>query len=273
MTRDKPSIGMTLNKSEYIFTNELYGFDEAENFHESSIIHPALIPRGSDVRFSNIHDGHFLAPTIKRSTKSYPDAEHVKLTPSESLEAKLSDCLSSRISNPPREGVELSFEDLSDILYYSYGVNKDRMDGDKLFWPRYIPSGGALYPNDVYIIVFRVDGLSQGCYYYNSRANIISLVKKKLPEEALFVHTERTEHPCIIGVITSTFWRNKLKYGNRGYRFSLIESGHIMQNISLCAAAKEVNCLPVGGFFDDRVNLYLDINGVDEAALYCFLLG
>ena len=50
------------------------------------------------------------------------------------------------------------------------------------------------------------------------------------------------------------FWRTRFKYGLRGYRFALLEAGHVMQNAVLAAAALALPALPVGGFYDRRLD-------------------
>ena len=37
------------------------------------------------------------------------------------------------------------------------------------------------------------------------------------------------------GVVTGVFWRSRFKYGPRGYRFALLEAGHLVQNALLAA--------------------------------------
>ncbi|MCM2676620.1 nitroreductase family protein [Alkalicoccobacillus plakortidis] len=43
-------------------------------------------------------------------------------------------------------------------------------------------------------------------------------------------------------------------YGERGYRFSLLEAGHIMQNMNLVASSLNLGIAPIGGFIDDAAN-------------------
>jgi SagB-type dehydrogenase family enzyme len=69
------------------------------------------------------------------------------------------------------------------------------------------------------------------------------------------------------------FWRTRFKYGLRGYRFALLEAGHLMQNVLLAAAALDLAAVPVGGFFDSRLERLLSIDGVNESALYCASIG
>ncbi|UOQ95001.1 nitroreductase family protein [Halobacillus shinanisalinarum] len=43
-------------------------------------------------------------------------------------------------------------------------------------------------------------------------------------------------------------------YGERGYRFSLMEAGHMVQNMMLVAGCLGKVIAPIGGFDDHKVN-------------------
>jgi SagB-type dehydrogenase family enzyme len=69
------------------------------------------------------------------------------------------------------------------------------------------------------------------------------------------------------------FWRTRFKYGQRGYRFTLLEAGHVGQNLVLAATALGLGSVAVGGFFDCRVEELLSVDGVNESALYAVAVG
>jgi SagB-type dehydrogenase family enzyme len=69
------------------------------------------------------------------------------------------------------------------------------------------------------------------------------------------------------------FWRSRFKYGLRGYRFALLEAGHVVQNLVLAATALGLPALPLGGWYDRRVDELVGADGLDEATVYVVLLG
>jgi SagB-type dehydrogenase family enzyme len=69
------------------------------------------------------------------------------------------------------------------------------------------------------------------------------------------------------------FWRSRFKYGLRGYRFALLEAGHVMQNAVLAAAALRVEALPVGGYYDRLLDGLVGADSLDEASVYALVLG
>ena len=68
-------------------------------------------------------------------------------------------------------------------------------------------------------------------------------------------------------------WRSRFKYGERGYRFALLEAGHAAQNMLLAATALALAALPLGGFYDRRLDELVGADGLDEATLYAIALG
>ena len=73
--------------------------------------------------------------------------------------------------------------------------------------------------------------------------------------------------------LTGMFWRSRFKYGDRAYRFTLIEAGHVAQNLLLAAAALRLAAVPVGGFYDRAVDAVLGVDGIYEASLYLVPVG
>ena len=65
----------------------------------------------------------------------------------------------------------------------------------------------------------------------------------------------------------------RFKYGQRGYRFALLEAGHVAQNAALVAAALRLSLLPYGGFYDARLDEILGLDGLDECTVHLLFVG
>lgn len=74
-------------------------------------------------------------------------------------------------------------------------------------------------------------------------------------------------------ILTAIFDRTMMKYKERGYRYILFEAGHVMQNAYLISTAMDLGICSVGGFIDDKINDLLNIDGVNESALYLGVIG
>ena len=146
----------------------------------------------------------------------------------------------------------LSLEQLSQLLWAAQGITGDR--GFK----RSAPSGGALYPMDIYTVVGKngVDGLDDGVYHYKAKNHAISLISggdlRDQVSSAALSQTWMAGAPINM-VITAEYNRICIKYGERGIRYAMIEAGHIGQNIFLQAEAMGLAAGIVGAFQDKKV--------------------
>lgn len=77
---------------------------------------------------------------------------------------------------------------------------------------------------------------------------------------------------CVI-VTTGIIERLIIKYGDRGYRFLLQESGFVAQTISLLAEALGLGSCMLGGYNDDKVNDFLGVDGVFETINNVIVIG
>lgn len=157
-------------------------------------------------------------------------------------------------------------EDLSQLLYAAQGITEDH--GFK----RAAPSGGALYPLDVYTVVGEkgVEGLDAGVYHYVPSGHRIEHVttgdrKNQLAKASLYQMW--MARPPLNFVITAEYSRICSKYGDRGIRYAIIEVGHVGQNIFLQAESLGLKAGIVGAFEDMKVVNILGIPKKHEPLL------
>jgi SagB-type dehydrogenase family enzyme len=166
-------------------------------------------------------------------------------------------------------GLPLGLESISELAFYTLGTT-DRG------YRRCLPSAGGLYPLELYVVSVNVNGLESGLYHYDVRSHSLSQLTQEdcRPKlvKMIFIE-EAVEKAAAIIILAGVFGRSKIKYGERAYRFVLLEAGHAMQNICLAATALGLGACPVGGFIDDNMNDLLDVDGIEEAALYAVTIG
>jgi SagB-type dehydrogenase family enzyme len=233
----------------------------SELYHENS----KLIPCAPRIRQSV--ESLSVAP---EGFKNYQYAQRISLRneDDEQIESTLS-VITNRRSCRQYASICLSIEAISVLLKYSFGM----IDGQ---YHRYTPSAGGLYPLELYMLATNVSGIDPGLYHYDVRHHCLCVLEKgdfrEQLEDAIFIK-EAAQTASATIVLTGVFGRTKIKYGERGYRFVLIEAGHAMQNICIAATAMGLGTCPIGGFVDDHLNLLFDLDGVDEAALYAVTVG
>jgi SagB-type dehydrogenase family enzyme len=141
---------------------------------------------------------------------------------------------------------------------------------------RAAPSAGGLYAVEIYPIALRVEGLEAGIYHYAVLDDDLELVHRIPGQEIMagFMPPELyNSRPALVLVFSVIFARVQAKYLERGYRFALLETGHIAQNILLTATALHLNSVPMGGFWDDPFNEFMGFDPTIEAVVYTLLVG
>lgn len=216
---------------------------------------------------------------ILHAEKTYCSARKIRMPQVLILPAKeLQQVIQNRRSCRDYTDDALPLDYLSSILALSCGVTGRTPLDDGESWRnrRATPSAGALYAIEVYCVVLNVDGLESGLYHYNAQEHLLNCLRQEDLRQELVdsvMYPEVVQKAAVIFLLAGIFGRNRFKYGERAYRFSLFECGHVSQNIYLLATALGVGTVSIGGFIDDELNSLLGMNGVDEAILYLMAAG
>lgn len=254
--------------------------DPSERFHEES-----KYVRGGRVngRLTGAFHDDALARQQAALAPDYANRPRVSLPDpaDEALDVTLRTALERRRSRRTFSGDPLSAARLSNLLHYACGVTGE-LDWDlDTKSVRAYPSPGALYPVEIYPLVLRGDDLDAGGYYYRPDDHELRRLwtasddfETEVRDSLLTVQTESTlAGMSMLVVLTGAFWRAKAKYGPRGYRYALQESGHLAQNLQLAADALDLDSTVVGGFDDYRFDDLLGVDGVNESTVYAVAVG
>jgi len=199
--------------------------------------------------------------------KEYPRLPAVKLLKREE-ESEFETLLEMRESRRFFSQEPISFEDLSKVLRSCRIVDVKRSPERRTY-----PSGGARFPVEMYVLAHNVRGLEEGAYHYNlPKETLELLVKKNLKPLSRVVISPYLENPAVTLVFTSVLSRSEVKYGVRAYPYSLIEAGHMGQNIHLACAEIGIGSCSVSGFVDKVVSDLLDLTE-EEIPLYTISFG
>ncbi|MHB8468992.1 MAG: SagB/ThcOx family dehydrogenase [Gaiellaceae bacterium] len=236
--------------------------DPAELYHEASKLSPALGARQVEGIARLATSGALQAATL-RAVRGNRHRASVPLPEVERL-ARL-----ERGPSPERfDGARLPLASLASVLEAGYGVARPQR--------RTVPSGGALYPLELYPVAARVDGLGSGVYHFDPVRRVLEVVRTGAVRGELADTSPRPgvlDGAASVVFVAAVFWRTRFKYGLRGYRFALLEAGHCAQNMLLAAHAAGVAALPLGGFFDARAEALVGVDGVEESVVYAVALG
>lgn len=261
------------NLVEIIYRTGVPGHDDpAENYFEASKLYTSSIQW--DVPGAQaLEHSHELRTMSMRSARRYASRPIMALPEPAPLTGSLADVLAARRSAEAFGAGEVDLAVLSGVLRCTYGITG--WLGNRALRPT--PSGGALYPLDVFVMAHRVPALrSGGLYHFDPFRDLLAdLGDVDLTALAAALNPpELPERAALAIVLSASFWRSRFKYGQRALRFALIEAGHLAQNMLLVTTGYGLAARPLGGFLDAGVTELLpDHNGVDDAPVYVLLIG
>ena len=236
-------------------------------------------------RLYHLHSCHVRARPVEQELggdavpqrfKSYPGALRTELPGRDfALEATLGAVLERRRSIRAYARRPLQLATLGRLLHASYGVRGRRSSGAGMGYERSAPSAGGLYPVELYVATAGVEGLDDGVHHYDARAHALDLVRPGAMQETLVDLTlgqDLAGSANLVFVMTAVWDRTAYKYGQRGYRYALLDAGHLGENLYLVATALGLGPSGIGGFLDHELNALLDLPAGEEA-VYILCVG
>lgn len=267
-------------KYEPPFTTFKFDNSIAIIYHENSKL-DELSARILGMRVESLRNEFFLE-RASQPFKIYPSTQIIQFEENEDpfIEDNLLKVIKNRKSIRKFKKYKISLKELYYILHYSYGITRSApiygLQKGKWYY-RMVPSAGALYPLEIYIVILNGE-IKKGLYHYRPDKNCLEKIKT-----GSFVNTlngiifaepnVKLFDASIIIIITAIFERVLIKYGDRGYRFILMETGFVSQNISLICEALGLGSCMIGGYLDDEVNKFLEVDGLTESALNIIIIG
>ncbi|TPE20463.1 SagB/ThcOx family dehydrogenase [Clostridium perfringens] len=190
---------------------------------------------------------------------------------------KIENVIWNRRSYRDYTGEPMKLIELSRILFYTYGITGEIVNKHCDNLPlRAVPSGGALYANEINIIVQNVEGVDKGIYRYNPKNNSLMLISRVIDSNKLGEisgYKDMIVKASAIVVLSAFMPRNQWKYKERGYRIMHIDCGHIAQNIHLLSTTDRLGSCCIMGFVDEMLDKILGIDGLQEKSMYMITIG
>lgn len=163
----------------------------------------------------------------------------------------------------------ISENKLSGLLEATYGRGRNGR------WS--VPSGGALYPLDIYLVIPDCNQvLSRGIHRWNPEKHEITLISEADPNVWLVkvVNAKAiVEHAACILCIAANLKRAAMKYANRGYRNTLLEAGHAAQNAYLYCAEQNIGVVEYVGFSEKALAREIGLEFPNEAVITTLIIG
>lgn len=157
----------------------------------------------------------------------------------------------------------LTEEQVSQLVWAAQGITS-REHG-----LRAVPSAGALYPLELYVVQ------ASGAFHYQPLTHALHLVVARDLRDPLAraAHDQTSVRTAAVDLIlVGVIARTRAKYGGRAERYVALEAGHAAQDILLEATALGLGAVPVGSFDDDTVREVLALP-VGTTPLYIVPVG
>lgn len=209
--------------------------------------------------------------------KEYPQADLIKLSTDFDFDSiSVEEAIEKGPFAGSFSGGPITEKELSRLLYYTNGITDTLRYPGVTYYLRAAPSAGALYPTVIYLVVSNVEGLKKGIYHYSVKDHAVRLLKEGDFAEkiaSLSSNPSLVREANVVFVMSAIFYRTKWKYRERGYRYVLLDTGHVGGNLTLMARALGLASYSIGTFVDDKINQILEIDGVKEAVVYINAVG
>ena len=214
-------------------------------FHRLSGNPPPVGRATSDAEVSELMSERFAPPE--------PLGDPVPLEAAASEVGRAARRRSSALPGP--EPRPLRWEQLGALLSVAYGRAS-------VGWFT-VPSGGALYPIVVHVLVRKPIGpLEPGVWWYDHWRGELRQQRPGRPDIEPLVLSHPVTDPLVardepILAVSADLARPCRKYGGRGYRFALMETGAVMQSAYLVGAELDLPVRACAGYHDAGVNALL----------------
>ena len=174
---------------------------------------------------------------------------------------------------------EPSLEELGHFLWYVYGLTQyaqsalieDNKEKAAVSYAqllrRFVPSGGALYPNELYVYV-KLEDAPMGIYHYDAAHHRLLLLREGNYDSYLSrsLGNSCDISDCFCTVFVSTlFWKNFYKYNNFSYRLQGLDAGVLIGQSLEVANTMGISSRVCYQFLDRSINHLLGLSEQEES--------
>jgi SagB-type dehydrogenase family enzyme len=125
-------------------------------------------------------------------------------------------------------------ESIGAFLELSLGLSAWKSIPGSAWALRMNPSSGNLHPTEAHLILPALPGVTAGVFHYNSYPHALE-PRADVPETLWQQIKEHLHTDGFLVALTSIFWREAWKYGERAFRYCQHDVGHAMAALSFSA--------------------------------------
>ncbi|WML50732.1 SagB family peptide dehydrogenase [Neobacillus sp. PS3-34] len=171
-----------------------------------------------------------------------------------------------------------SLEEVGHFLWYVFGISqfsqfaKPVVTADESVsfthsLRRFVPSGGALYPSELYVYL-KLEEVPKGIYQYDAAHHRLILLREgnydSYLSRSLGNSVEISDSFCTV-FISTMFWKNYYKYNNFSYRLQGLDAGVLIGQSLEVADRMGFTSRVCYQFLDRAINHLLGLSEQDES--------
>lgn len=153
-------------------------------------------------------------------------------------------------------------ETVGALFELSLGLSAWKAAGPSRWALRMNPSSGNLHPTEGYAILPDVPGLSAGLYHYSPMLHALER-RADLPADGVRQVRDALGESGFLAGLSSIFWREAWKYGERAWRYCNHDVGHALAALSFSAGLQGWRVVALTALGDADVSAVL---GLDRTA-------
>ncbi len=200
--------------------------------------------------------------------KTYADGESIAMPREMPLPREDLFTLYERASEPRSGHDVFDLEKLSRILLLTYTLTSQARHPDGMFYFRSAASAGALYPTEIYVMSDGMKDLNPGLYHFSiANHRLVKLRDGRLSGAVKEFLTNPTGSSPLTFFLSAIFFRSAWKYRDRSYRYHLLDTGHVLENLALSLKALAYEFEITFDFDDRAINHLLGLDENREVAL------
>lgn len=177
-----------------------------------------------------------------------------------------------------REHTMPTLRDIGHFLWYTFGLTQlsqsvleqhtgEEWEDSLQLCRRFVPSGGGLYPSEVYLYL-KLDELPNGIYHYDVAHHRLMLLREgqfdRYLGNALGDRCDITNGFGAVFVSTY-FWKNFYKYNNFSYRLQGLDAGLLVGQLLEVAKRYDFEAGVYFQFLDGAINHMLGLPDTEES--------
>lgn len=196
----------------------------------------------------------------------------IELPKPDDLNLQLLDSLKRRKTVREFEETKATINQLSNLLFYTFGYIHGEEEEYGEFRRRSSPSGGCLQIIEPYITIFNVDGVEKGVYWYDPEKHAICKVTDEFSYQDLrdCLAGQFFGNNCAFGVFFAAnlevlAWKYKTP---RNYKVVFLEAGHFSQTSQLIAVSQSLNTWITGAFTESSIERLCNMDGIKKIPVF-----